>query len=95
MRFLKPVDVDLLHEIFSKFNIVLSVEDGTIKGGLASELAEFKSLFNYKTKLISLGIPDNFISHATRTEQMKLCGIDEKSIFDKIKNEYLEYTRQQ
>ncbi len=80
MRFLKPIDTGILFECFTNYNTIISIEDGSIKGGLGSEIAEFKSKHNFKNKHIILGIQDKFIPHATRQEQLKMCGIDSESI---------------
>ncbi|VAW21712.1 1-deoxy-D-xylulose 5-phosphate synthase, partial [hydrothermal vent metagenome] len=64
MRFVKPLDFYLLHEIFQKFNTIITVEDGTITGGFGSAILEFSQQHNYINKTIKqLGIPDNFIEH--------------------------------
>lgn len=85
MRFIKPLDFMLLHEIFSNFNKILTLEDGCLKGGLASAIAEFKTSNNYNTKIRSLGIPDEFIEHGQAEELHSICGYDKKGIIESIK----------
>lgn len=85
MRFIKPLDCKLLHEIFSNYNKILTIEDGCLKGGLASAVAEFKTSNNYNTKIRSLGIPDEFIEHGQAEELHSLCGYDKKGIINTIK----------
>ncbi|AMC11195.1 1-deoxy-D-xylulose-5-phosphate synthase [Lutibacter profundi] len=64
MRFVKPLDSLLLHKIFQKFNTIITIEDGTIKGGFGSAILEFSQQQNYINKTIKqLGIPDNFVEH--------------------------------
>lgn len=64
MRFLKPLDEDLLHKIFKKYNTIITVEDGTIIGGFGSAILEFSQKHGYMNKKIkNLGIPDKFIEH--------------------------------
>ena len=64
MRFVKPLDVELLHKIFAKFKTIVTIEDGTIVGGFGSAILEFAAENNYKNSSIkTLGIPDNFIEH--------------------------------
>lgn len=80
MRFLKPIDEELLHSIFKKFDKILTIEDGSLKGGLGSAIAEFKAQYNYKAQLKMLGIPDEFIEHGTPEELQDICGFDVKGI---------------
>ncbi len=70
MRFVKPLDVALLHTIFAKFKTIITIEDGTIVGGFGSAILEFAAENNYKNSSIkTLGIPDNFIEHG-KTEAL-------------------------
>jgi len=84
MRFLKPVDEELLHDIFKNFSSVITVEDGTIKGGLGSEIIEFKNRFGYQIPVVSLGIPDRFITQGKPEELYTECGFDKNSIIDSV-----------
>lgn len=69
MRFVKPLDTELLHHIFKKFNTIVTIEDGTIIGGFGSAILEFTAANNYKNKTIKiLGIPDEFIEHGDSDE---------------------------
>ena len=77
MRFVKPLDEDLLHTIFQKFNKIITIEDGTIIGGLGSAVLEFAQQHNYDNKRIKrLGIPDSFIEHGKTDELMSSIGLD-------------------
>lgn len=80
MRFVKPIDVELLHEVLKSFNLVITIEDGTVVGGLGSAVLEFISDFGYKAVVKRLGVPDRFIEHGTQTELLKECGLDMESI---------------
>lgn len=80
IRFLKPIDEELLHDIFRKFQSILTVEDGALKGGLGTEITEFKNKHNYPAKVLSLGIPDQFIPHGKPEELYEICGFDSESI---------------
>ena len=82
MIFLKPIDEEVLHKVFNNFGTVLTVEDGIIKGGLASEVIEFKNKHNYSAKVIPLGVPDKFIDHGKPDELYKICGFDAESIYN-------------
>ena len=63
MRFVKPLDENLLHQIFEKHPTIVTIEDGTVKGGFGSAILEFASKNNYQNKIKLLGIPDEFIEH--------------------------------
>ena len=63
MRFIKPLDEKLLHFIFEKYSTIITIEDGTIKGGFGSAILEFASQNNFQNKIKILGIPDVFIEH--------------------------------
>lgn len=78
--FVKPLDENLLHEIFGSFESIITLEDGSIKGGFGSAVIEFASLNNYSKKIQSLGIPDAFIEHGTIEELQNICGIDVDSL---------------
>jgi len=80
MRFLKPLDEELLHEVGKKFNNIITVEDGTILGGLGSAVMEFMAEHQYQARIRKLGIPDRFIEHGKPEELQKLCGFDAEGI---------------
>ncbi|HKM94773.1 MAG TPA: 1-deoxy-D-xylulose-5-phosphate synthase [Prolixibacteraceae bacterium] len=76
MRFLKPIDAGLLHEVFKKFKKIITVEDGVVKGGLGSSVIEFMNYHNYSAKVITLGVPDYFIEHGEPEQLFHECGYD-------------------
>jgi 1-deoxy-D-xylulose-5-phosphate synthase len=80
MRFLKPVDVALLHEVFKKYKKIITIEDGAIIGGLGSVVIEFMSDHGYNARLTRLGIPDHFIEQGTIAELHHECGYDVEGI---------------
>jgi 1-deoxy-D-xylulose-5-phosphate synthase len=84
LRFLKPLDEDLLHNIFSSYNHIITVENGTIKGGFGSAITEFSAKRNYKNNIDILGIPDTFIEHGTINQLQKQIGLDVESLVLKI-----------
>ena len=86
IRFLKPLDEKLLHSIFIKYDNIITVEDGCIKGGLGSAVIEFAADNNYNNIIKRFGVPDSFIEHATQEEQRVICGYDKKTILKEIKN---------
>jgi 1-deoxy-D-xylulose-5-phosphate synthase len=78
--FVKPIDELQLHSIFKKFESVITIEDGTVKGGFGSAILEFAAANQYHSKINVLGIPDVFIEHGTVAELQQLCKIDVKSL---------------
>lgn len=85
MRFLKPIDETLLHEIFRKFQKIITLEDGTITGGLGSAVLEFMSDHHYTATVVRMGIPDRFVEHGTQAELYAECGFDEAAITRNIR----------
>lgn len=86
MRFLKPLDEDILHEVGKTFKHVITVEDGVRNGGLGSAVAEWLSDHDYETRVTRLGLPDSFVEHGTVPQLQALTGIDSESILKKICN---------
>ncbi len=80
MRFAKPLDEMLLHEVFGKFEKVITVEDGCLMGGIGSAILEFAADHGYRASVKRLGIPDEFIEHGTQLELHKECGFDPEGI---------------
>ncbi len=80
MRFVKPLDEQLLHEVFSKFNKIITIEDGTIVGGFGSAILEFMNAHHYKAEIKMLGIPDKIIEHGTLKELHHECNYDANAI---------------
>ena len=84
MRFLKPIDEDILHEVGKKFRKVITVEDGVRNGGLGSAVTEWFQDHDYDVKVKRLGLPDQFVEHGTVAELQHIVGIDEESIREVI-----------
>lgn len=80
MIFVKPLDVDILHNAFQKYRKVITVEDSLLNGGFGSAVTEFVADNNHQVEIIRLGVDDFFVEHATPQEQEKECGIDVESI---------------
>lgn len=76
MRFVKPLDENMLHEVFSKYDKVITVEDGAIQGGFGSAVLEFMAANNYKAEIKILGIPDRLVEHGTPKQLYEEIGID-------------------
>jgi 1-deoxy-D-xylulose-5-phosphate synthase len=88
MRFVKPLDENLLHHIFANFKTLITIEDGSVQGGFGSAVVEFMVDHQYSAKVIRLGIPDQIIEHGEQKELYEQCGIDSKSILNKILAQY-------
>ncbi len=80
LRFVKPLDEALLTEVFTRFDKIITVEDGTIKGGFGSAVIEFMAEKGFTPKIRLLGLPDQFVEHGTPEELYAECGIDTKGI---------------
>jgi 1-deoxy-D-xylulose-5-phosphate synthase len=80
MRFLKPLDESLLHNIFEKYTCIVTIEDGTNSGGFGSAIIEFASTNNYKNSIKIIGIPDEFVEHGSKEQLQIQLKIDELSI---------------
>jgi len=80
LRFLKPLDQNMMHEIARKFNQIITIEDGVIQGGFGSAVLEFMSDNNYNIQVKRLGISDNFVEHGTPEELYHMLGLDAEGI---------------
>jgi 1-deoxy-D-xylulose-5-phosphate synthase len=86
MRFVKPLDEELLHHICARYQKILTVEDGTIKGGFGSAILEFMAQHGYKQDLRMLGIPDALVEHGTPAELHRECGYDTSAIVQAVRS---------
>jgi len=84
MRFVKPLDETLLHEVFSTFDKIITVEDGCIVGGMGSAVLEFMADNGYTAKLVRLGIPDRYIEHGEQMELYEECGFSPAKISETV-----------
>lgn len=85
LRFVKPLDEELLHDIFTRFKNVITVEDGCLQGGMGSAVLEFMADHGYKSNVTRLGIPDEFVEHGEQPELWALCGYDTTAIIQAVK----------
>lgn len=85
MRFVKPLDNNLLDEAARKFSTIIVVEDGVRNGGFGSAILEWTADHNYSTHIVRMGLPDSFIEHGTVEELWKIAGIDKESIKTELK----------
>ena len=84
LRFLKPLDEAMLHEIGKRFSRIVTVEDGVLKGGMGSAILEFMSDNGYNPTVKRLGIPDRFIQHGPVEDLRAICGIDKTHIYNTL-----------
>ncbi|TDH26101.1 1-deoxy-D-xylulose-5-phosphate synthase [Segetibacter sp. 3557_3] len=85
MRFVKPIDEELLHEVFQNYGKVITVEDGTIVGGFGSAVLEFMAANNYHAEVKMLGIPDRLVEHGSPKELHRECGYDAQGIAETVR----------
>jgi len=85
LRFAKPLDEALLHEACQQYEKLITVEDGSIEGGIGSAILEFMAMHGYKNDVKILGIPDRLVEHGTPKELHKECGYDAASIADVVR----------
>ncbi len=86
MRFLKPIDTEILQEVGTRFKRIITVEDGVRKGGLGSAVLEYMADNGFTPEVIRLGIPDEFVEHGTVAQLREIVGLDSKSIANAILN---------
>ncbi|MNH30445.1 1-deoxy-D-xylulose-5-phosphate synthase [compost metagenome] len=86
LRFVKPLDEELLHEVFKKFKKVITVEDGCLVGGMGSAVLEFMADKGYAAEVKRLGIPDKIVEHGDQQELYAECHYDAKAIAGSVKS---------
>ena len=86
LRFLKPLDSNMLHSIGRKFDKIITVEDGVTAGGMGSAIMEFMAANRYTPTIRTIGIPDKFIEHGTVSELYEMCGMDSNAVYEAILN---------
>jgi 1-deoxy-D-xylulose-5-phosphate synthase len=80
LRFAKPLDETLLHEVFQQYTKIITVEDGTVVGGVGSAVLEFMAAHQYNAEVRILGIPDRIVEHGSQKELHKECHYDAQAI---------------
>ena len=80
MRFVKPIDEALLHEVFSKYNKIITIEDGTVVGGFGTAILEFMNAHGYKATVKIMGIPDRLVEHGSARQLYEEIGLDASAI---------------
>lgn len=89
-RFLKPMDENLLHKIFKEHKTIITIEDNVIDGGFGSRVNKFMVDNNYKSKIINIGLPDEFVQHGNAEDIYEYVGLSSKCIAKRIKSLYYE-----
>lgn len=91
MRFIKPLDEQLIIHITKKHKVIITIEDGTIIGGAGSAVSEFLNKSNINIPILHLGLPDMFIGHGDKETLMKSISLDEDGILNTIKSKFFNY----
>jgi 1-deoxy-D-xylulose-5-phosphate synthase len=84
LRFVKPLDEELLHEVFTQFKKIITIEDGCIQGGFGSAVLEFMADKGYVAEVRRLGIPDRIVEHGEQAELHHECGFDPEGIRSEV-----------
>ncbi len=85
MRFAKPLDEEMLHEVFSAYDKVITIEDGTIVGGFGSAVLEFMNAHQYKAEVKIMGIPDHLVEHGSPAQLYNEIGLDANGIMKEVR----------
>ena len=86
MQFVKPLDKSLLHHIFTTYDAIITIEEGTVKGGFGSSILAFSNTYNYKQNITILGIEDQFIEHGNVNQLKQIQKLDATSIKKEIED---------
>jgi 1-deoxy-D-xylulose-5-phosphate synthase len=93
MRFVKPIDEEILHEVFTTYKKIITIEDGSIQGGFGSAVIEFMADHSYRADVKRLGIPDRIIEHGEQLELHRECGFDPSGIERSVTEMLVSVTR--
>jgi 1-deoxy-D-xylulose-5-phosphate synthase len=94
MRFVTPLDHEILDEVAAKFDTIITVEDGVIEGGFGSAVTEYFSQTDKNISVIRLGVPNRFVEHGTQEELYRECGFDAEGICRTVR-ELIKYRQSQ
>jgi len=86
MRFVKPLDKEILHHVFQNFKYIITIEEGVLQGGFGSAVLEFMSDHEYSAQMKRIGIPDIFVDHGTPDELFRQYGLDQQGIYQTVKS---------
>jgi 1-deoxy-D-xylulose-5-phosphate synthase len=85
MRFVKPLDVDLVRELSASHRMIVTVEENVVMGGAGSAVLEALATLGYDGKVVQLGLPDNFVEHGDPGGLLKECGLDSDGILGQVR----------
>jgi 1-deoxy-D-xylulose-5-phosphate synthase len=85
MRFVKPIDEALLHEVFAKFSKIITIEDGTVVGGFGTAVLEFMNQHGYHAEVKIMGIPDRLVEHGTPRELYNEIGLNSQAVAEVLR----------
>ena len=85
MRFLKPIDTDILNEVGKKYSRIITIENGTVTGGLGTAVVEYMMDNGFTPTIRRLGLPDRFIEHGSTPQLLHICNIDENAVISALK----------
>jgi 1-deoxy-D-xylulose-5-phosphate synthase len=88
MRFLKPIDMEILERVCTKADTIITIEDGALYGGLHSAVSEYITARGLGNKLVSMGIPDRFVEQGSIAQLHQECGYDSETIYRTIMENY-------
>jgi 1-deoxy-D-xylulose-5-phosphate synthase len=85
MRFVKPLDTDMIDHVMDSHHTIITIEDGTKVGGFGSAVAEYIATRGWGGKLVVMGVPDSVVEHGTQEELWHDCGIDANAVVATVK----------
>ena len=85
MRFVKPIDEELLHEVFAKFSKIITIEDGTVVGGFGTAVLEFMNQNGYTAEVKIMGIPDRLVDHGSPKELYNEIGLNAQAVAEVLR----------
>jgi 1-deoxy-D-xylulose-5-phosphate synthase len=90
LRFAKPLDEEMLHEVFTRYSRIITVEDGCLPGGVGSAVLEFMADHDYRASVKRLGMPDRVVDHGEQSEIWRECNYDAKAIVETVRSMHTE-----
>ena len=88
MRFVKPLDTDVIDQLLNEHDVIVTIEENAIKGGAGSGINEYLHSIKNNTPVINLGLPDKFLDHGNHQQMLSACGLDTQGIIDTVKTHF-------
>ncbi len=85
VRFVKPLDEEMLTEVAKRYSRIITIEDGIAEGGMGSAITEWMTDHGYKPDIVRMGLPDKFVEHGSPAELYRIVGLDKESIVERLK----------